>query len=52
MLPAFLIHATCLLPVDELRCVVCDVLISEHNFYLHDEMCDKCFWEVYSCEEI
>lgn len=32
-------------------CKQCGILIGEHNQYLHDGMCDKCFFDVYFPED-
>jgi len=34
------------------NCTKCGVVIGEHNQYLHDGMCDDCFFDAYFLVEV
>ncbi len=36
---------------EKFQCRKCNIPIREHNQYLHDGMCDDCFFEIYFPEE-
>ena len=37
---------------ERFNCKKCQTVINGHNLYLHDGMCDDCFFEVYFPEEV
>ena len=36
---------------EQFQCKECNISIGGHNQYLHDGMCDDCFFEIYFSEE-